>query len=57
MIEYHSGIKRNEITPCVATWVQLSEVSQKEKEYITFIWNLKYDTNKLIYETETDSKT
>ena len=24
---------------------------------ITYMWNLKYDTNKLIYETETDSQT
>ena len=24
---------------------------------ITYIWSLKYDTNKLIYKTETDSQT
>ena len=24
---------------------------------ITYMWNLKYDTNKLIYKTETDSQT
>ena len=24
---------------------------------MTYVWNLKYDTNKLIYETETDSQT
>ena len=24
---------------------------------ITFMWNLKYDTNELIYETDTDSDT
>ena len=37
----------------------LSEVSQKEKDKhdITYMWNLKYDTNELIYETETDSQT
>ena len=23
----------------------------------TYMWNLKYDTNELIYETETDSQT
>ena len=37
----------------------LSAVSQREKDkhhrYITYMWNLKYDTNELIYETETDS--
>ena len=24
---------------------------------MTYIWNIKYDTNKFAYETETDSKT
>ena len=24
---------------------------------ITYVWNLKYDTNVLIYKTETDSQT
>ena len=45
-----------------ATWMDLeiillSEVSQKEKgkyQDITYMWNLKYNTNKLIYKTETD---
>ena len=47
-----------------ATWMQLesiilSEVSQKEKDkyHITYMWNLKYDTNEPIYETETASQT
>ena len=39
----------------------LSEISQKEKDkyhmIITYMWNLKYDTNKPIYETETESGT
>ena len=39
----------------------LSEVSQKEKDKHHMIslnmWNLKYDTNELIYKTETDSQT
>ena len=33
----------------------LSEVSQKEKDKhhdITYMWNLKYDTNELIYKIE-----
>ena len=37
----------------------LSEVSQKEKDKyhdITYRWNLKYDTNETIYETETESQ-
>ena len=32
--------------------------SEKEISYdITYMWNLKYDTNELIHETETDSQT
>ena len=34
----------------------LSEVSQeKDKYYITHMWNLKYGTNEPVYKTETDS--
>ena len=37
----------------------LSEVSQKKTNTIdiTYMWNLKYDTNEPIYKTETDSQT
>ena len=34
--------------------------SEREKQIpydITYMWNLKYDTNELTYETETDSQT
>ena len=34
--------------------------SERERQIpydITYIWNLKYDTNEPIYETETDSRT
>ena len=33
--------------------------SERERQipYITYMWNLKYDTNELIYKTETDSQT
>ena len=34
--------------------------SERERQIpydITYMWNLKYDTNELIYETETDSQT
>ena len=51
--------------PLVATWMQLeiillSEVSQKEMDkyhMITYMWNIKYGTNELIYKMETDSQT
>ena len=52
-MEYYSAIKKNEILPFAATWIQLenimlSEVSQTEKELlydITYMWNLKNNTN------------
>ena len=64
-MEYYSAIKKNEIMPFAATRMDLeiiilSEVSQKERQMpydITYVQNLKYDTNELIYETETDSQT
>ena len=40
--------------------ITLSELSQIEKDKyhdITYLWNLKYDTNEHIYSSETDSQT
>ena len=31
--------------------------SEKDKDDITHLWNLKNNTNELIYKTETDSQT
>ena len=64
-MEYYSALKKNEIMPFAATLmnleiIKLSEVSQTERQMpydITYMWNLKYDTNELIYKTETDSQT
>ena len=61
-MENYSAIKKNELTPFAATWMNLeiiilSEVSQTEKgKYymillICGIW--KSNTNQLIYKTET----
>ena len=65
-MDYYSAIKKNEMMPFAATWMQLeiiilSEVSQTEKDkyhMISHMWNLiKNDTNKLIYKIEIDSQT
>ena len=34
-----------------------SETERQIPYDTTYMWNLKYDTNELIYETETDSQT
>ena len=62
---YYLAIKKNEITPSVATWVDLemvilSEVGQEEKyryHRILLIGIIKNDANELIYKMETDSQT
>ena len=55
-MEYYSAIKKNEIMPFAVTWMDLeiiilSEVNQRKliSHAITYIWNLKNITNKLIY--------
>jgi len=63
IMEYYSAIKTNEVMPLPVTWIDLEviilrEVRQRQISYnITYMWNLKYDTNELIYETESDSLT
>ena len=55
--------KKKEIVPFATTWLDLeiivpSEVRQRQiPPDITYVWNPKYDTNELIYKTETDSQT
>ena len=51
-MEYYPVIKKKEIVPFAAVWMELeiiilSEVSQKEKDRysITYTWNLKHGTN------------
>ena len=58
-MEYYSAIKRNEIMPSAATWMDLETVILSERQIpydITYTWNLKYDTKELTYKTETDSE-
>ena len=60
-MEYYSTIEKNKIMPIAVTWMDLevvilSELSQRQMLYdITYPWDLKYDTNELI--CETDSQT
>ena len=63
-MEYYSVIKRNEIMPFAATWMDLetvilSDVSQPEKDkyMISLICGIKKNgTNELIYKTEIESQ-
>ena len=63
IMEDYLAIKKKEIMPFAATWMQLemiilNGVSQKEKDkchMISHMWNLKYSTNELIYKIEISS--
>ena len=58
-MEYCSAIKRNKITPSAAIWTELKMIISRSKSErqplydITYMWNLKYDTNEPVCETET----
>ena len=61
-MEYYSAIKKNETMPFAATRMDLQIIilSKLEKDkymVITYMQNLKNDTNELIYKTEKDSQT
>ena len=55
--------KKNEKMPFVKTWTHqqiiiLNEGSRSQVPHnVIYMWNLKYDTNELIYKTETDPQT
>ena len=57
-MEYYSAVKKNEVIPFAATWLDLDMIILREREIlydITYLWNLKNNTNQHIYKTETDS--
>ena len=65
-MEYYSAIKNKERMPFASTWIDLeiiilSKISQTREIQIscdiTYVWNLKNDTNELICKTEIDSQT
>jgi len=59
-MEYYSAIKKNDIMPFLATWMELetlilSEVSQKEKDkyhMISHNWNLIYSIHECFHRKE-----
>ena len=53
--------QKNEITPLAVTWMQpgiitLSE-SERQRDDVLHVWNLKQGTNEPIYKIQTDSQT
>ena len=58
--EYYSTIKRNEIRYFAATWVDLEIITVSERKdkhhMITYMRNLKNNTNELIYKTKADTQ-
>ena len=58
-MEHYSAVKKNETMPFATTWmdleiIMLNDVGKTIPYNITYMWHLKYGTNELIYETETD---
>ena len=60
-MEYYSAIKKEWNNTICSNIDEPRDYHTKWSRHIpydiTYMWNLKYDTNEFIYETETDSKT
>ena len=62
-MQCYSAITKNGIVPFAVTWmnpemIMLNELVRKQILYdITYMWNLKYNTNQYIYKQNTDSQT
>ena len=57
VVEYYLAIKKNQIMLFAAIWIDLEIITvSQRKTNIIYMWNLKYDTNGLIYKTETNSQ-
>ena len=59
-MEYYSAIKNQKILPSAATWMDLEIVnhterskSDKDRHYITYMWNLKNNTNEVTKQKQT----
>ena len=60
MRKCYSVIKKNEILPFAAVWmdienIMLSKIRERQIICITYMWNLKNNTSESICKTETDS--
>ena len=65
-MEYYSAIKKHEIMPFASTCMDgprdyHTKWSKSERERqipcdVTYMWNLKYDTNEPIYETDSQTQ-
>ena len=58
--EYYSAIKNAICSNMVAAGDCILSESERERQipyYTTYAWNLKYDADEPIYETETESQT
>ena len=58
MISLENGFKRSERREIRNVECKVQSERERQISYdITYMWDLKYDTNELIYKTETDSQT